>query len=177
MENQVKICPHCQTINEPDYVYCKRCGAALPNTGPNPQAGAPCRLRPAARLRAAGGRLRLFGTGYHRRRPSRAGRRLYRQQPWAQTENPQNGADAQQNLLELAGLSDHLFFGGVLLTPCWFFHRKMNKVAAILLIAGIIFYGLEPAGYGAGLSGKPRYGKGFCRSGAGGQRPLFQLVH
>lgn len=143
MENQVKICPHCQTINEPDYVYCKRCGAALPNTGPNPQAGAPY---------APYGPQPVYGQqggGYGYSVPATIDGVPAEQVDAYIGNNP--GLKQKIRKMELTRSKTSwnwpvfltTFFGGVLLTPCWFFHRKMNKVAAILLIAGIIFTALS----------------------------------
>ena len=36
MENSIKVCPHCQTINEPDYICPDAVGRPFPDRRPTP---------------------------------------------------------------------------------------------------------------------------------------------
>lgn len=141
MENQVKICPHCQTMNEPDYIYCKRCGTALPNVGADPQAGGAAYGPPPVYGQPAG----VYGYSV----PAAIDGVPAEQVDAFIGKNPGLKQKIRRMELTRSKVSWNwpvfltTFFGGTLLTPCWFFHRKMNKIAAVLLIAGIVFTALS----------------------------------
>lgn len=151
MENSIKVCPHCQTINEPDYIYCKRCGTALSGSAPNPQpqqAGAAPGYGPQPGYAPPAG-YGPQGGAYSYSVPATIDGVPADQVDAFVGNNP--GLKQKIRKLELTHSKISwnwpvfltTFFGGALLTPCWFFHRKMNKTAAILLIAGIVFTALS----------------------------------
>lgn len=155
MDSQIKVCPHCQTINEPDYVYCKRCGTALPAAAANAQGPAQPNAAPGYGPQGAYGAYNAQPgyppqAGYSTPGGYGYGPATIGGVPTDQFETfVGNAPTLKQKIrkMELTGAKTSWnwpvfltsFFGGALLTPCWFFHRKMNKIAAVLLAVGVVF--------------------------------------
>lgn len=138
MDSQMKVCPHCQAINEPDYIYCKRCGTVLTGaaSGDGPQGA--CGPQPS--YTPPGG----YGYGYGYATATIDGI------PTGQVDAFIGNKPSLQSKIHKMELTQSkiswnwpvfltTFFGGALLTPCWFFHRKMNKIAALLVAVGLVF--------------------------------------
>ena len=118
MSQTAKVCPRCQTVNEPDYTFCKQCGVPLdrplPGVEPTAMDEVPMDQIDAFIGRAPRLRRRLIGMEL-------TGSRLSWNWPVFLTA----------------------LLGGPLLAPCWFFHRRMNKLAAILVAIGVALTALQ----------------------------------
>lgn len=144
MDSQIKVCPHCQTINEPEYIYCKRCGTVLSLTQDTAPTGASPGYAPQGTYGPQPGYSYSTQGGYG------YGPATIDGIPTDQVDAFIGSKSTLKQKIHKMELTRSkvswnwpvfltTFLGGALLTPCWFFHRKMNKLAALLVMVGLVF--------------------------------------